>query len=39
MNCMVEEMDWECVAPLTMQESFVRDVPGSVALQDSSDEE
>ena len=38
-NRMVEEMDWECFAPLTMEESFVRDAPGSVASQDSSDEE
>ena len=37
-NGMVEEMDWECFAPLTMEESFLRDAPGSVASQDSSDD-
>ena len=38
-NCMLEEMDWEYFTPLTMEESFVRDAPGSVASQDSSDDE
>ena len=36
-NRMVEEMDLECFAPLTMEESFTRDASGSVVLQDSSD--
>ena len=35
-NCMVEEMNWECFAHLTMEESFTRGAPGSVASQDSS---
>ena len=37
-NRMVEEMDWECFAPLTMDESFARDAPASMASQDSSDD-
>ena len=37
-NRMVKEMDWECFAPLTMEESFTRDAPGSTASQDSSDD-
>ena len=36
-NRMVKDIDWECFAPLTMEESFTRDAPGSAALQDSSD--
>ena len=36
---MVEDMDWECFSPLTMEELFMRDALGFVASQDSSDEE
>ena len=39
MNRMVEEMDWEHFAPLTMEESFVRDTQESEASQGSSDDE
>ena len=38
-NRMVEEMDWECFAPLTVEESFTRNVPALTTLQDSSDDE
>ena len=36
-NHIVEEMDWECFAPLTMDVSFTRDAPALTASQDSSD--
>ena len=38
-NRMVEEMDWVCFAPLTMEESFARDAPASTTSQDLSEEE
>jgi hypothetical protein len=36
---MVEEMDWECFAPLTMEESFARDTTTSTTSQELSDDE
>ena len=36
-NHIVEEMDWECFAPLTMDVSFTRDAPALTASQDSGD--
>ena len=38
-NRMVEEMDWECFAPLTMEESFARDTTTSTTSQELSEDE
>jgi hypothetical protein len=38
-NRMVDEMDWECFTPLTMEESFEIDASASGASRDSDDDE